>query len=138
MSPANRWARWSVPFVVTLVVAVLLLAPPGAVSAPQDTAAILEAAPAASPTCQERVVNGGFESGLPPDPWVEFSDYELVYDAAGLAPIVPYQGQWAAWLGGVRQRLRRPQSDGDHAGGGHGHPLLLVPGQDLGRARHCL
>jgi len=46
--------------------------------------------------CTERVVNGGFENGPDSTPWVEVSDYELIYNRGEA-----HSGEWYAWLGGV-------------------------------------
>ena len=55
----------------------------------------------AAPTANELLPNGGFESGS--TVWSEFSaqGWDLILDTASLpAPILPYSGNWAVWLGG--------------------------------------
>ncbi len=50
---------------------------------------------AASPAaCVEQVINGGFESGTTPWQTVSAGGYDLV------SQILPYTGQWGAYLGG--------------------------------------
>ncbi|UCG23058.1 MAG: S8 family serine peptidase, partial [Chloroflexota bacterium] len=50
------------------------------------------------------IVNGDFEAGR--TGWTEYSyfNYPLILDATGL-PVLPYNGFWAAWLGGANNEI---------------------------------
>jgi len=52
-------------------------------------------------SCGEKLVNGGFENGIPPDPWVEISPHELISYGAAQA----HSENYYAMLGGVSGKL---------------------------------
>jgi len=96
----------SLVFLAALVpLAQVAVSSPARASAPVQ----VESSPGAAGVplvCQERVTNGGFESGLPPAPWVESSAFEIVTnDAAPGAPTSAHAGHWFAWLGGYDDAL---------------------------------
>lgn len=54
--------------------------------------------------CQERVGNGDFEAGNPPDPWVEASQWDLIYQDTDFG-FVAHSGHWFAYLAGYNSAL---------------------------------
>lgn len=79
-------------------------APVTATATPPTVTPIVPITPTATftPVPQNPIANPGFEEG-PGIRWTEESSggFDLILNAAGLVPIVPRSGAWAAWLGGA-------------------------------------